>query len=224
MTPTATLPYDAYVFDLYGTLVDYASLATMAGSFVADPVAFVATWRSKQIATSFAATLMDRYVDFDDLTQRAFDYAAALHGATANAASRGRAIAAWGTLPPYADAIPAVTALRERGAKTAILSNGTPRGIAEATGNAKLAGLFDAILSVDAVRKYKPHPSVYALATDRFALAPERIAFVSSNGWDATGAAEFGFAAHWCDRAGVPAETFGRAPVRIVSSLAELLS
>jgi len=220
---TKALPYDAYVFDLYGTLVDYASLATMASSFVADPVAFTATWRAKQIAYSFAATLMDRYVDFDELTRRAFDYAAALHGATADAATRERAIAAWGTLPPYADAVAAVTALRERGAKTAILSNGTPRGIAEATGNARLAGLFDAMLSVDTMRKYKPHSSVYALATDRFATSPERIAFVSSNGWDATGAAEFGFAVHWCNRGNLPAETFGRAPVRIVSSLAELL-
>ncbi len=117
----------------------------------------------------------------------------------------------------------AIAGLRERGAKTAILSNGTPHGIAEATGRAGIAHLFDALLSVDAVRRYKPHPAVYELATTRFATSPERVAFVSSNGWDATGGAEFGFAVHWCNRGGLPAETFARAPVRVVASLADLL-
>lgn len=216
--------YDAYVFDLFGTLVDYGSLAAGCGDFVSDPVAFTATWRAKQISTSFAATLMDRYVDFDTLTALAFDYAAATHAATVDPAQRARAIAAWTSLPAYPDAPAAVAALRARGAKTAILSNGTPRGIAATIAHAQIAELFDAVISVDEVRAYKPHPSVYTLATARFASTPERIAFVSSNGWDATGAAEFGFAVHWCNRGGVPAETFGRAPVRVIASLAELLA
>ncbi len=214
---------DAYVFDLYGTLVDHGSLANVAASFVPDAAAFVATWRAKQIAYAFAATLMERYVDFDDLTARAFDYAAALHGATVDGATRARTIGAWQDLPAYADVPAAIAALRERGAKTAILSNGTPRGIAKATEHAGIAHLFEALLSVDAVRRYKPHPSVYELATTRFATTSDRIAFVSSNGWDATGAAEFGFAVQWCNRGGLPAETFGRAPARVIASLADLV-
>lgn len=214
----------AYVFDLYGTLVDYGSLAQRAVGFVADPVAFTVTWRAKQISTSFAATLMDRYVDFDALTERAFDFAAATHGEAIDAERRARAIAAWDSLPAYADVRATVATLRERGAKTAILSNGTPRMIAATTRNAGIADLFDAALSVDEVRAYKPHPSVYALATARLETAPERIAFVSSNGWDATGAAEFGFAVHWCNRTGAPAETFGRKPARTIASLADLLA
>lgn len=213
----------AYVFDLYGTLVDYATLRDRFVDHVADPDAFVLHWRQKQLAYAFAATLMDRYVDFDTLTGFAFDYSGAAHGLVVDPALRAAAIAAWSQLPAFPDVGPALDALRARGTATAVLSNGTPRALAATLSRAGIDRKFDAVLSVDAVRKFKPHPAVYRLATERFETTPERIAFVSSNGWDATGAAEFGFRVRWCNRAGSTAETLGKAPERIISSLDELL-
>lgn len=212
-----------YVFDLYGTLVDYASLRDKFAGIANDPDAFVLAWRQKQLAYSFAATLMERYTDFDTLTAHAFDYVAAAHRLTFDAAARAAAIDAWSHLPAFADARATLEALRARGAKTAVLSNGTPHALARTLATAGLTEHFDAVLSVDTVRKFKPHPAVYRLATERFATSPERIAFVSSNGWDATGAAEFGFSVRWCNRSGAPAETFGEPPERTISSLGELL-
>lgn len=216
--------FDAYVFDLYGTLVDYTSLGSSCAAFAPQPEPFVVAWRTKQISYTFAATLMDRYMDFDTITRMAFDYVAALHGLDVSDAQRTTAIAAWSQLPAYADVVPTLLAMRARGAKTAILSNGTPRSIATTIENAGIVKYFDAVLSVDAVRRFKPHPSVYDLACERFTSTPERIAFVSSNGWDATGAAEFGFRVHWCNRGKMPAETMGAKPSRSIASLAELLA
>ena len=214
---------DAYVFDLYGTLVDYTSLGSSCATFAPQPEPFVTAWRAKQISYTFAATLMDRYIDFDTITVMAFDYTAASHGLEASAAQRATAIAAWSRLPVYADVVATLLAMRARGAKTAILSNGTPSSIARTIENAGIVKYFDAVLSVDAVRRYKPHPSVYDLVCERFATTPQRIAFVSSNGWDATGAAEFGFRVHWCNRGKMPAETMGAKPTRVIASLADLL-
>ncbi len=55
--------------------------------------------------------------------------------------------------------------LKAKGARLAILTNGTPRMVAAAVEAAGVADLLDAVLSVDAVRGYKPRPEVYALAT-----------------------------------------------------------
>ena len=63
-----------------------------------------------------------------------------------------------------------------------------------------MAPLLDAVLSVDAVRMYKPRREVYALVTARFALRPQEIVFVSSNRWDVMGAAAFGFRPLWVNR------------------------
>jgi FMN phosphatase YigB (HAD superfamily) len=102
-------------------------------------------------------------------------------------------IAAWSHLPAYADVVPAFLALRARGAKTAILSNGTPPSIATMIENANIAKYFGAVLSVDAVRRFKPHPSVCDLVV------------------------------HRCNRGPLPAETMGAKPTRVIASLAEFV-
>jgi 2-haloacid dehalogenase len=215
--------FGIYVFDLYGTLVDYGSLRSRFVGRVADPDAFVATWRQKQLQYALTATLMERYVDFDTLTDYAFAYAAALHAMEYDPAFRDGSREAWSSLPAFADVADALEAVRERGIRTAVLSNGTPRAIAATLASNKLTHLFDAAISVDSARNFKPRPAVYSLATERFGVPREQIAFVSSNGWDATGASEFGFQTIWCNRAGLPAETFGKPPARTISTLAALL-
>ncbi len=85
-----------------------------------------------------------------------------------------------------------------------------------------LARHLDTILSVDAAGVYKPSPRVYQLAVDQLALLPNRIGFVSSNGWDVVGAKAFGFTAIWVNRANAPVERHGPQPDAIVSSLAAL--
>jgi 2-haloacid dehalogenase len=211
-----------YVFDLYGTLVDFSSLANAFAAVALDANAFVRDWRQKQLSYAFAATMMDRYVDFDTLTAAAFKYAARLHGIPHDERTTREAMEAWSHLPAFDDAVPALRAARERGFQTAVLSNGTPPALASTIESCGFAPLLDAVISVDAARAFKPHPSVYRLVLERFEVAADRIAFVSSNGWDATGAGEFGFRVTWCNRGGVPAETFGAPPARTIPSLAAL--
>lgn len=110
----------------------------------------------------------------------------------------------------YPEVIPTLQALRARGLKTAILSNGSPMMLAAAVQNAGLGDVLDAVLSVESVGVFKPHPSVYQLAADHFATQPQRVCFLSSNGWDAYSAKAFGFQVLWCNR-------FGQAPERIPS-------
>jgi 2-haloacid dehalogenase len=218
-----TEPIDAYVFDLYGTLVDYDSLAARYDGAGVDGKSLVSAWRQKQLAYALAATVMDRYADFDTLTERAFAYVAQIFNVAHGPAERRDAVAAWASLPAFPDAAATLHGLRARGYRTAVLSNGTPAGIAATLGGAGLAPALDAVLSVDAVRAFKPRAAVYELAVRHFASRPERIAFVSSNGWDAVGAAEFGMTVTWCNRSRLPAETFGAAPARTIATLAELL-
>jgi 2-haloacid dehalogenase len=213
----------AFVFDLYGTLVDFASLHEQLADVAADAKRFVETWRAKQLAYAFASTLMGRYEDFDVLTGHALAFAAAAHGVALGAERRAALVEAWANLPAYPEVPATLAALRAQGKRLAILSNGTPRALARVARRAAFENAFDAILSVDAVRAYKPSPAVYALAERALGLERSQIGFVSSNGWDATGAAEFGFEVFWCNRGRVPAETFGPAPAHTIASLSELV-
>jgi 2-haloacid dehalogenase len=124
------------------------------------------------------------------------------------------------------DAYPEVPAMLQRlksaGMKTAILSNGSPTMLTAAVSGAKLSALLDASLSVESVGVYKPHPSVYQLAVDKLGVPATRICFMSSNGWDAAGAAAFGFRVVWVNRTNLPRENLPASPERQIKTLAEL--
>jgi 2-haloacid dehalogenase len=212
----------AVVFDLFGTLLDIASLQVAAQRYTSDAGAFVATWREKQIAYAFAATIMNRYEDFDALTVRALRYAAARHGLSSKDRSWEALADEWERVRPYEDAAEALEGLRARGLACAVLTNGTPATARAALAAAGLASAIDVTLSVDAVSTYKPAARVYALVTAHFSTTPDGLIFVTSNGWDATGAAAFGLRVAWCNRTQAPAETFGPPPTWTLGSLLEL--
>jgi 2-haloacid dehalogenase len=111
---------------------------------------------------------------------------------------------------------------RLRGIRLAILSNGSPAMLEPVVFNAALHGVITDVLSVDAVRVFKPDPRVYQLAVDRLGVPAKAIGFVSSNCWDAIGAKSFGFRTFWINRAGAPVDELGVRPDHEVRSLAEL--
>jgi len=190
---------------------------------VAGPEAdrFSEVWRTKQLEYAWLLSAAGHYVDFWTLTERALDYALERFP-SANKALKPKYLDAYLTLDAFSDARETLRALKSRGLKTAILSNGTPAMLAAAVRAAKLDEAFDAVLSVDAIRIYKPQPAVYAMVTDRFGVAPAEVAFVSSNRWDVMGATAFGFRCVWVNRANMPDEYPDFAPVTVVRDLASL--
>jgi 2-haloacid dehalogenase len=211
-----------YVFDAYGTLFDvHAAIARHRDACGPDADRLSELWRTKQLEYSWTLTLAGRYEDFWTLTTRALDYALARFPSVPDAL-RQRLLDAYFELDAFADSAPCLAALKNRGARTAILSNGSPRMLSAAVAGAKLEGLLDAVLSVDALRLYKPRPEVYAMVSDTFKAPASDIAFVSSNRWDVMGAVSFGFAGIWVNRAGMPDEYPDQPPRDVITSLAAL--
>jgi 2-haloacid dehalogenase len=213
----------AVVFDMYGTLLRMVSVAARAAEVgLQAPDAFVAAWRRKQIEYSFLCSIAGDYRDFDELTRLALQHTIAQFGVGLSEGERAALMDAWQTLPVYPDVEPALRALRERAIGTAVLTNGTGRSANRVLQRAGVRDLLDDVLSVEAVRVYKPDPRVYSLATERFACSPDQLVFVSSNGWDAWGASSFGLRTAWCNRAGVAAETLSPPPTVRLGGLDEL--
>ena len=113
-------------------------------------------------------------------------------------------------------------ALRDGGFATAILSNGSPAMLASAVEGNELGSLFDAVISVEEVGVFKPHPSVYQRALDRLGVPAASVSFQSSNAWDAHAASAFGMRVVWCNRYGQRRERLPGAPDREIRTLVEL--
>jgi 2-haloacid dehalogenase len=126
------------------------------------------------------------------------------------------------TLEPFLEVPEVLRQLKTAGLRTAILSNGSPMMLDAAVRGSGLSPLVDAVLSVESVGVYKPHPKVYQLAVDQLGIPAAAMAFQSSNAWDAYAASAFGMQVVWCNRYGQRPERLPGRPDRIIRSLAEL--
>jgi 2-haloacid dehalogenase len=210
------------VFDAYGTLFDISSVARGAQDELGERwQALSDLWRSKQLQYTWLRGLAGRHADFWQVTGDALDFALT----TLNIDQPGlrqRLMALYLAIAAYPEVLATLAQLKASGMKLAILSNGTPTMLDAAVDNAKLANLFDAVLSVESVGVFKPHPAVYGMACQHFEVAAEKICFLSSNGWDAFSATAFGFNVLWCNRFKQMPEHIPTLPDGEIASLAEL--
>jgi 2-haloacid dehalogenase len=222
MTSGSLVGIRACVFDAYGTLFDFAAAAKRCADVVGDRVdALTSLWRDKQLQYTWLRAVQGRHADFWQVTSDALDFALETL-ALEKPGLRDRLMQLYLTLDTFPEVPDVLARLRKAGLKTAILSNGSPTMLEAAVKGAKLDDALDAVLSVEEVGVYKPHPKVYNLAVERLGVPASAIAFQSSNAWDAYAASAFGMQVVWCNRYGQRRERLPGAPDREVRSLSEL--
>ncbi len=215
---------NALAFDAYGTLFDVFSVtAACERACPGRGVALAQGWRAKQLQYSLLRSLMGRYADFRQITEDGLVYAAASLGLELSGRDRQVLMDTYRSLEVFADVRPGLAALKQRGVRLAILSNGAPGMLAEIVEQAGLGNLIDDVVSADEVRIFKPSPQVYRLLPDRLGLDLAQTGFVSSNSWDICGAASAGLATFWIRRtAAEPPEVLGWTAQHTVSALTDL--
>ena len=237
----------AFVFDAYGTIYDVRSVGSaVEAAFPGRGEFITALWRQKQLEYSWLRSMMGRYADFATVTRDALAYALGTLGLDPAPSVIEKVAAAFDALHPYPEAEAALTSLSAY--RLAVLSNGSPAMLTRLVGQSGLGRFFEAVLSVDPMRVFKPDPRAYAPIRDRLALKPEEVVFVSSNGFDVAGAKAVGFRVARVERLSAPAlratlgeaapigpktmvdalrtqaDRLGQVPDVVVGSLAELLA
>jgi 2-haloacid dehalogenase len=207
------------VFDAYGTLYDFNSAVARHRAAVGPKAdALSEMWRSKQIQYTWLRNSMGAYAPFWQVTGEALDHCLAAHG-IADPSVRERLLGAYLALDPFPEVPAMLDRLRRAGVRLAILSNGNPEMLDPMVRASGLADRFEAVLSVDAAGVFKVDPKTYALVEARCGVQPAKVCFLSSNCWDAHGAARFGFSTVWVNRAGAPDDNL---PGRIVAEITDL--
>lgn len=221
------MPITTCVFDAYGTLFDVNAAARAAASepgqskLQAVWPKLAADWRSKQLEYTWLRAVAGRHCDFWQVTQDGLDWAMEA-AALDDPALRERLLALYWELDAFAEVPGMLAALQMKGLKTAILSNGSPDMLQGAVKSAGLESLLDTVLSVQSVGVFKPHASVYDLVGTHFGCPKTDVLFVSSNGWDACGAAGYGFQTVWVNRTGAPMDRLYARPDHVLSDLSSI--
>ncbi|MSP77194.1 MAG: haloacid dehalogenase type II [Rhodospirillaceae bacterium] len=210
------------VFDAYGTLFDFNSAVARHLDTVGPKAASLSEmWRAKQIQYTWLRNGMGAYAPFWQVTGEALDHCLAAHG-IADPSIRSKLMNAYLALDAFPEVPAMIAALKKAGMRLAILSNGNPEMLEPMVAASRLAGSFESILSVDAAHVFKPDPRVYALVESRCNVKPSKVCFLSSNCWDAHGAAHFGFKTVWVNRAGTPDDGLPGKPVAELRDLSQL--
>jgi 2-haloacid dehalogenase len=214
----------ACVFDAYGTLFNVASpVEKLAGTIGEKASDVAALWRQKQLEYTWLRSLMGTHVDFWHVTRDALDYTLEVHGVS-EAGLADELMTLYLKLDAYEEAFAALQALRAKGKRCAVLSNGSPSMLDSALRHAGLDKMFEHVLSVEEVGIYKPSRRVYRLAMQKLQIADApSICFVSANAWDAQAAAQFGFQAVRVMRTPGFNDKIPGRPAAVIDSLSKLV-
>lgn len=188
----------AFVFDVFGTVVDWRSgVAREAQPFLKrhapdlDASEFADAWR-REYSPAMEEVRSGRrgYVRLDVLHRENLIKVLAHFGITnVPEPEIDELNLAWHRLDPWPDAVDALHRLK-RCFIIAPLSNGNIRLMVDM---ARRAGLpWDAILGAEVVRAYKPSPQVYSETAEILAIAPRELCLVAAHNNDLAAARRVG--------------------------------
>jgi 2-haloacid dehalogenase len=215
--------FKGIAFDAF-PIFDPRPIAALAESLLpGNGQALMNAWRIRQFEYQWLRALAGQYVDFLQATHESLLFATKQLTLEISPAHHDQLMAAWSQLQVWPDAAEATRVLRDAGLRLAFLSNMTSRALTDGLVKAKLDGVFEAVISTDRIRSYKPDPRAYQLGVDTLGLRKEEILFVAFAGWDAAGSKWFGYPTFWANRSGAPQEELGVDADAVGPDLASLV-
>jgi 2-haloacid dehalogenase len=201
--------FKAIAFDGF-PIFDVRPVAALAETaFPGSGQGLVNVWRTRQFEYQWLRALGGHYADFRQATEDGLVFAARSLKLDLRPSARDTLMSAYSNLTVWPDVPSALGNLHKAGVRLVILSNVTERMLEDGVKRSGVDGLFEAVLSTDRIRTYKPDQRAYQMGMDALHLRREEILFAPFAGWDAAGAKWFGYPTFWVNRLGSPAEELG---------------
>lgn len=215
--------FKAIAFDAF-PVFDPRPIGALAETlFPGNGQALMNAWRIRQFEYQWLRALAGQYVDFLQATHDSLIFSVGQLRLEISADKCDQLMAAWSNLQVWPDAAEAIKALRDADLRLAFLSNMTSRVLTDGLRAAGLDRMFEAVISTDRIRSYKPDPRAYQLGIDTLKLRKEEVLFVAFAGWDVAGSKWFGYPTFWANRTNAPQEELGNGADAVGSDLAALL-
>lgn len=214
--------FNVVVFDVIETLLDLSPLDKHFRRVFGDK-AVRPLWFAQMLQIAMTMTITGDYQDFSKAADAALEMTAAQKGVRISADDKKAILGEIRQLPPHGDVRPALDALRQRGTRLAALTNSTKKVAQAQLESAKLSDLFEKILSVDEVKRYKPAPETYQYAARELDVETGEILLVAAHSWDVAGAMAAGCRAAFVERPGKALNPLGKKPDFVVKDLSELV-
>ncbi|WP_201595988.1 haloacid dehalogenase type II [Psychrobacter vallis] len=175
------------VFDVNETLLDINTLAPLF-TRVFGTQAVLREWFAQLVLYSQTMTLSGLYTPFGELGIGALRMVADIHQTTLTESDIAELKERMNNMPAHADAIPALTRLREAGFRLVTLTNSASGASPTPLEKAGLSHFFEQHFSVETVSKFKPAPETYQMVAKELSVKTSDLCLVACHLWDTIGA------------------------------------
>lgn len=209
--------------DVNETLSDMSPL-TARFEAVGAPGHLMATWFAGVLRDGFALTAAGQYADFADVAREALRSTLAEVEGLEHLPEEAteHVLAGLRQLPLHADVRLGLEQLHGTGVRLVTLTNGSIENARSLLERGGAAELIEQVLSVEAVRSWKPSPEAYGHAVASCGVSPEEVMLAAVHPWDIDGAVRAGLRACWINRSGGQYPEIFRPPELICRDFVEL--
>ncbi len=179
------------VFDMNETTLDFAPVRRTIDALLGSDDGFT-VWFQKLLQLAMTSISTDHYQHFGVLAPAALTSVAASKKVELPDDAWAQVAEAMGGVEPFADVVEGMTMLREAGWMTMALTNSAAPSINAQVDRAGLRPLFDHVISVDEVQRYKPAAAPYLHALSVAEAEPAQTWMIASHDWDLAGARAVG--------------------------------
>jgi len=189
------------VFDVNETLLDVKVLRPLFERGFGNSNV-LKEWFDAVILYSQTITIIGEYSGLTEVAQDALHMVASSRDVSLPAGVEREILEGMLSLPAHPEVADALKTLGNAGFRLAALTNSTQTAAETQLKNAGLRGLFERVLSVDSVRRFKPAPEIYAYAATELGASPDEMIMVASHAWDLKGAIRSGLQGAFLRRPG----------------------
>lgn len=210
------------VFDVIETLLDLSPLDRHFRRAFGDK-SWRPIWFAQMLQLAMTMSITGSYEDFSKVADASLRMTASQRGIKISADDRKAILNTIKELPPHPDVRDALESMQSDGTRVAALTNSTAKVAKHQLTTAGIDRYFERILSVDAVKKYKPARETYEYAARELEVSTADLLLVAAHSWDTTGAMAAGCRAAFVQRPGKSLSPLGKRPDLVVKDLHELV-
>ncbi|NNF19726.1 MAG: haloacid dehalogenase type II [Flavobacteriaceae bacterium] len=180
------------VFDVNETLLDLSVMESEINTAAGDQSAFD-QWFSLLLQFAMAESLSDNYIDFGVVGKHTLEMTFTRLGKQISEAEVNNLLSMITSLAPHQEVPSALAKLKEAGYRMVTLTNGGHQTHTQQMQYSGLEQYFDRLYSVEAVRKFKPHPETYNYVLEKENCRASETMLIAAHAWDILGAQRAGY-------------------------------
>lgn len=209
------------IFDVNETLLDMSPLRNKINNLLGNSKGF-RIWFGMLLQYSLVDNCTNSYHDFSAIANATLDLASKALKVTIEEKERKEALQYIKKLNAYDDVPKGLQLLKENGYRLATLTNSPKATLSAQLQYAKLTEYFEATLSIDPIKKYKPASETYQWAASQLSVNVSDALLVAAHGWDIAGALHAGMQAAFIEREGQSLYPLAPKPQFIGKDLTEI--